>query len=325
MGLFDGLERDLKAVAAVTPAGGTGADAQSGVAEPQRCKQCGIPVGLQLVDDVWLCENCRPDEDGQEAQAVAPAHGNELDSPQMVELRAQQTAEYWAPKLDESYGRTVEAIIAHGLDLIAAKKHLEFNGQFLRLFRTHKNPVANPRPYSEDTAEKYMAVAERFAHSAFLRNLPPSHTSLYALRKVSDERIKAAIAAEQLHADSTGKAIAALKQSTTIMPVTTKTTAEPREMERLANSYFEPDWAKAMYAAERETQSVEAKKLLLQVVDGWLAELRLRRQGVDPCAEQHQKLVRKFERVPETDQIALVHLVEHVKTQLELNLGGEQT
>src|SRR3989442_9669628 len=105
MGFFEGLERDLK--------------------QTRQCKQCGVRVGLQLADDVWLCENCRPDEDGQESQAVAPAHGNELDSPQMVELRAQQTAEYWAPKLDESYGRTVEAIIAHGLDLIAAKKHLE--------------------------------------------------------------------------------------------------------------------------------------------------------------------------------------------------------
>ncbi len=77
-----------------------------------------------------------------------------------------------------------------------------------------------------------------------------------------------------------------------------------------------------MYHAWRETQSAEAKKLIVQVVDGWLAELRLRRQGIEPCAKQHQKLVRKFERVPETDQIALVHLVERVRTQLQLNLSG---
>jgi len=46
----------------------------------------------------------------------------------------------------------------------------------------------------------------------------------------------------------------------------------------------------------------------VQVVDGWLAELRLRRQGIEPCAKQHQKLVRKVGRVRDRPDSPSSHL-----------------
>jgi hypothetical protein len=121
-------------------------------------------------------------------------------------------AEYWAPRINAQWQKSVEGILGVGRQLIAAKEACE-HGEFLRLFKGHENAVSDPVPFGEDAAEQLMKVAKNavLSNSEFVRNLPQSWGTLYELTKLEDEQIIAGIKAGEITADMTRADAAALR------------------------------------------------------------------------------------------------------------------
>ena len=121
-------------------------------------------------------------------------------------------AEYWAPRINAEWRKSVEGILNVGQQLIAAKEACE-HGEFLRLFKGHENAVSEPVPFSVSSADKLMSVAscEAFANSELVPNLPQSWGTLYELTKLDDEQIVAGIKAGEITPDMTRADAAALR------------------------------------------------------------------------------------------------------------------
>ena len=51
------------------------------------------------------------------------------------------TADYWAPRINAEWRKSVEGILNVGRELIAAKESCE-HGEFLRLFKGHDDAVS---------------------------------------------------------------------------------------------------------------------------------------------------------------------------------------
>lgn len=122
------------------------------------------------------------------------------------------TADYWAPRINAEWRKSVEGILSVGRQLIAAKEACE-HGEFLRLFKGHESAVSEPVPFSVSSADKLMSVAscEAFANSEFVPNLPQSWGTLYELTKLDDEQIVAGIKAGEITPDMTRAEAAALR------------------------------------------------------------------------------------------------------------------
>jgi hypothetical protein len=90
-------------------------------------------------------------------------------------------ADYWAPRINAEWRKSVEGILNVGRKLIAAKEACEY-GEFLRMFKGHENAVCDPVPFSVSSADKLMSVAscEAFTDSELVPNLPQSWGTLYA-------------------------------------------------------------------------------------------------------------------------------------------------
>jgi hypothetical protein len=99
-------------------------------------------------------------------------------------------AEYWAPKIATEWRKSVEAIIAVGRHLIAAKEACE-HGEFMRLFKESGDAVSEPLPFTVNTAERLMAVARHpvLSNPAHVQTLPQSWGTLYELTKVPDAEL----------------------------------------------------------------------------------------------------------------------------------------
>ena len=96
-------------------------------------------------------------------------------------------AEYWAPRINAEWRKSVIGILNVGRQLIAAKEACE-HGEFLRLFKGHGNVVNEPVPFSERTAERLMSVAMHpvISNPTHASDLPQSWATLYELAKLDD-------------------------------------------------------------------------------------------------------------------------------------------
>ena len=121
-------------------------------------------------------------------------------------------AEYWAPRINAEWRKSVEGILNVGRQLIAAKKSCE-HGEFLRLFKGHENAVSEPVPFGERSAEMLMAVASNtvISNPKHASNLPQSWGTLYELTKLDDEQIVAGIKAGEITPDMTRAEASALR------------------------------------------------------------------------------------------------------------------
>lgn len=121
-------------------------------------------------------------------------------------------AEYWAPRINAEWRKSVEGILNVGRQLIAAKHACE-HGEFLRLFKGHDNAVSEPVPFEESTAERLMAVAKNpvISNPAHVQDLPQSWGTLYELTKLDNEQIVAGIKAGEITPDMTRAEASALR------------------------------------------------------------------------------------------------------------------
>lgn len=121
-------------------------------------------------------------------------------------------AEYWAPRINAEWRKSVEGILNVGRQLIAAKESCE-HGEFLRLFKGHENAVSDPVPFNESTGRMLMAVASNnvITNREFVHDLPQSWGTLYELTKLDDEQIVAGIKAGEITPDMTRAQASALR------------------------------------------------------------------------------------------------------------------
>jgi Protein of unknown function (DUF3102) len=120
----------------------------------------------------------------------------------------------WATRINRHAVTLVEGIVATGRDLIAAKKQLGHGG-WGQMFKGHPKAVAEPVRFSQDTAERFMAIARDpiLANSANLRNLPLSYATLAELTKLPEETKRKALADGRIHPDMKGREVAQLRPS----------------------------------------------------------------------------------------------------------------
>ncbi len=221
----------------------------------------------------------------KEAKAVLPAKDKTLE-----QLMEERTAEYWAPRLHVAFGGTHEtiheAIVAFGRELIAARNHLQGHGeQWRRLFATHKNPVEHPVEFSEDTAERFMAIAENAVLSApaNFRKLPTAWTTLFELTKVSPTLLEQAVYDGRVHADMKGievktlvKELKGRKQTTYTTTVAMVPTTVPTGVPKSVKT-VEWDWGKKW---EREifksfrSVSLNDKQKIIRKLEAWTIRMQ---------------------------------------------------
>lgn len=121
-------------------------------------------------------------------------------------------AEYWAPRINAEWRKSIEGILNVGRQLIAAKEACQ-HGEFLRLFNGHDDTVTEPVPFGEDAAERLMKVASHpvLSNSDHSRNLPQSYQTLYELTKLDDETLVAGIKAGEITPETTRAQAAAMQ------------------------------------------------------------------------------------------------------------------
>ncbi len=121
-------------------------------------------------------------------------------------------ADYWAPRINAEWRKSVEGILNVGRQLIAAKEACE-HGEFLRLFKGNGDPVGEPLPFTVSTAERIMSVARHpvLSNSAHVQALPQSWGTLYELTKVSDADLAEGIVTGKITPEITRSQAAALR------------------------------------------------------------------------------------------------------------------
>jgi len=128
-------------------------------------------------------------------------------------------ADYWAPRINAEWRKSVEGILNVGRELIAAKEACE-HGEFLRMFKAHENAVSEPVPFGERTAERLISVATNgvISNPTHVSDLPQSWGTLYELTKLDDEQIVAGIKAGEITADMTRAEASALRADPVVQP-----------------------------------------------------------------------------------------------------------
>lgn len=120
--------------------------------------------------------------------------------------------DFYARWINCEWGKSVTAIVEVGKALAQAKRLCE-HGEFLRLFKGHKNAVSDPVPFGIHTADRLMAIAAKqaLAKCAHAHTLPQSWATLYELTKLEDEQIVAGIKAGEITPDMTRSQACALR------------------------------------------------------------------------------------------------------------------
>lgn len=121
-------------------------------------------------------------------------------------------ANYWAPRINAEWRKSVDGILNAGRQLIAAKEACD-HGEFLRLFKGTDNAVSDPVPFGIHTADRLMAIAAKpaIADCAHAHTLPQSWCTLYELTKLDDEQIVAGIKAGEITPSMTRAEASALR------------------------------------------------------------------------------------------------------------------
>lgn len=105
-----------------------------------------------------------------------------------------------AHRINRHLDRSVEEVIAAGLELAKAKRQVG-HGQFERLFRDHPSPVNEPIRFTSRYAQKLMAIAE---HAVLCKTehrslLPQAVTTLYALAQQPASTVQRALTSGLIH------------------------------------------------------------------------------------------------------------------------------
>jgi hypothetical protein len=121
------------------------------------------------------------------------------------------TAEYWAPRINAEWRKSVKGILGVGRQLIAAKKSCE-HGEFLRLFKGHDRAVSEPVPFGERSAERLMQIAlnDVLLNPTHASDLPQSWMTLYELTRLDNETLVAGIKAGEITPETTRAQAAAM-------------------------------------------------------------------------------------------------------------------
>ena len=131
----------------------------------------------------------------------------------MMNNTPQRTVTEWAQRIWMASTKTAEAIIALGQELLEAKTDLG-HGHFGRLFLEHEYAIANPVPFSQSTAERYMRIAATLGpYSAHVQNMPTSVRALMRLVRLPAHQRHGAIVGGLVHPDSHEREVVALGQS----------------------------------------------------------------------------------------------------------------
>lgn len=117
-----------------------------------------------------------------------------------------ETVEEWQNFISESRYNEVGSVIETGRRLILAKDKAD-RGKWLKIFEG-KN-----RPCSEDTAQRYMAVARHpvLANTAHWAVLPSSWRTLYELTSIPEQDLLVLIQDGKVHSELTRSEAIALK------------------------------------------------------------------------------------------------------------------
>jgi hypothetical protein len=122
------------------------------------------------------------------------------------------TADYWAPRINAEWRKTVQGIVNVGRELIAAKAACP-HGEYSRLFKGSDNPVPEPVPFTIHTADRLMRIAARpaIADCAHAHSLPQSWATLHELARLDDDEIVAGISAGEINRKMTRADAVALR------------------------------------------------------------------------------------------------------------------
>jgi len=122
------------------------------------------------------------------------------------------TADYWAPRINAEWRKSVQGIVNVGRELSAAKAACE-HGEFSRLFKGSDNPVPEPVPFTIHTADRLMRIAARpaIADCAHAHSLPQSWATLHELAHLDDDEIVAGITAGEITPEMTRAEAVALR------------------------------------------------------------------------------------------------------------------
>lgn len=121
-----------------------------------------------------------------------------------VVMEAGASLQLWADRIRLAYERSVGAIIATGKNLNNAKASVPHGG-WGRMFRGHPQAVERPIPFSQDTAERLMAIARNpvLSNSAQWAELPNSWRTLFELSKIEASTLESYLSRGMIHADMT--------------------------------------------------------------------------------------------------------------------------
>jgi hypothetical protein len=113
-------------------------------------------------------------------------------------------ADYWAPRINAEWRKSVEGILNVGRELIAAKEACE-HGEFLRLFKGHDKAVSEPLPFGERSAEMLIKIASNsvISNPKFTSDLPQSWYSLYELSRLDEQTLVAGIKCGEINSETT--------------------------------------------------------------------------------------------------------------------------
>lgn len=123
---------------------------------------------------------------------------------QVESVAGESTAEHWAPLVAADWRANVAAIVATGRRLLEAKKATRgVRGEFLRLFKGHKNVVSEPVPFSERTGQRLMRISRHpvLSNPSHGSDLPVCWRTLDELAGVEPDRLLAELRAGRVHPD----------------------------------------------------------------------------------------------------------------------------
>lgn len=141
------------------------------------------------------------------------------------------TPDYWVPRILGALGKSVEAILQVGRELIDAKAALP--GEFERM-------VELEMPFSPRSAQMLMAVANdaRIAKANHGSDLPASWRTLYELTKLNEDQWKNAKLAGLIRADVQRKEITAFRRGPK-KPAQLKPYSDPGDAEVALMDFFD--------------------------------------------------------------------------------------
>jgi hypothetical protein len=137
-----------------------------------------------------------------------------------------RSAEDVAEGLRQVLTKSARSYLAIGKELARRKKEVG-HGEFSRLFKDHRNAIANPLPMSLRQAQRHMQVANDQRIRRHFNSLPSDLDTLGILTHLSNEDFERGILSGQIH-DSLTRA-QAMALDTKKPKTTKKTSAHPVE------------------------------------------------------------------------------------------------